>query len=308
MPTSVTLLVGDSQLEIIPQEGAVLAKFQNHGEQFLAETPWAAAVVTSATPAPDEPSWVKNWRGGWQLCAPNTGSPGERDQDSAFHGAASQANWIVSGVTNDSVSLSWMDDRGEIELARRWNIGETGVVSTTTSATNHSGVQKVLGLAEHLILGSDFLQPVKQGSVVSLNFCSTATIIELDISGAPLEVGAKRSASTSDFTRLSVQQPAKVFALAHPQKKTISIEVGEWVARVEWEGLDHALIWQEFGTSAESPWNNQVFALGIEPTNVAHGLGANDVDGPFLSPGQTITWKTSLQFFRKVDDSLEERD
>jgi hypothetical protein len=104
-----------------------------------------------------------------------------------------------------------------------------------------------------------------------------------------------------------VHQPAKVFALAHPQEKTISIEVGEWVARVEWEGLDHALIWQEFGTSTESPWNGEVFALGIEPTNVPHGLGANDSDGPFLSPGQTITWKTSLQFFRKVDDSVEER-
>ena len=35
MATSVTLLVGDSQLEIIPQEGAVLAKFQNHGEIYL---------------------------------------------------------------------------------------------------------------------------------------------------------------------------------------------------------------------------------------------------------------------------------
>ena len=187
MATSVTLLVGDSQLEIIPQEGAVLAKFQSHGEQFLAQTPWAEAVVTSAAPAPDEPRWVENWR------------------------------------------------------------------------------------------------------------------------GAPTEVGAKRSTSTADFTRLSVHQPAKVFALAHPQKKTISIEVGEWVARVEWEGLDHALIWQEFGTSTESPWNSQVFALGIEPTNVAHGLGANDSDGPFLSAGQTITWKTSLQLVRKVDDSFEER-
>jgi hypothetical protein len=96
MATSVTLLVGDSQLEIIPQEGAVLAKFQSHGEQFLAQTPWAEAVVTSAAPAPDEPRWVENWRGGWQLCAPNTGLPGANDSDGPFLSPGQTITWKTS--------------------------------------------------------------------------------------------------------------------------------------------------------------------------------------------------------------------
>jgi galactose mutarotase-like enzyme len=305
MMTSVTLAVADSQFEIIPQEGAVLAQIQSRQNKFLAETPWAHTVSPSIKPAADEPSWVKNWRGGWQLCAPNTGSFADGTPDAAFHGAASQANWRITEQTSNSLSLNWTDEAGAIELTRRWSFSENGIVTAETSATNHSSELRAVGFAEHLILGSDFLQPVQHGSAVNLNFCPAATIVDLDYSGAPTKSAGQGLTAASHFTRLTAQQPAKVFALAHPESKVISIEVGDLVARVEWQGLEHALVWQEFGTSKESPWNGQVFALGIEPTNVAHGLGANEEDGPFLSPGETISWRTSLQFFRKVDDSLE---
>ena len=303
--TSVTLAVADSQFEIIPQEGAVLAQIQSRQYKFLAETPWAHTVSPSIKPAADEPSWVKNWRGGWQLCAPNTGSFADGTPDAAFHGAASQANWRITEQTPNSLSLKWIDDSDAIELTRRWSFSETGIVTAETSATNHSSEIRAVGFAEHLILGSDFLQPVQHGSTVNLSFCPAATIVDLDYSGAPIKTAGQGLPARADFARLNAQQPAKVFALANPESKIISIEVGDWVARVEWQGLEHALVWQEFGTSKESPWNGQVFALGIEPTNVAHGLGANEKDGPFLSPGETISWRTSLQFFRKVDDSLE---
>jgi hypothetical protein len=305
MTTSVTLAVADSQFEIIPQEGGVLAQIQTGQNKFLAETPWAHSVSPSIKPAADEPTWVKNWRGGWQLCAPNTGSAAASTGDAAFHGAASQANWSITEQTPNSLSLNWVDEAGALELTRRWSISETAKVTAETSATNHSSDLRAVGFAEHLILGSDFLKPLESGSEVKLNFCQAATIVDLDYSGAPTKSAGQGSPVTSDFTRLTAQQPAKVFALANVESKVISIEVGDWVASVEWQGLAHALVWQEFGTSKESPWNGQVFALGIEPTNVAHGLGANETDGPFLSPGETISWSTSLQFFRKVDDSLE---
>ena len=304
MATSVTLLVGDLQLEIIPQEGAVLANFRINKVSFLAQTPWADSVQPLPVPAADERSWVENWCGGWQLCAPNTGSATEQSAEPAFHGAASQADWAITEVNNDSLTLNWLDSRGEIELSRRWSVS-AGVVTAETTATNHSAKRKAVGFAEHLILGSDFLQPLKNGAVANLSFCPSATIIELDYSGAPLKATGKPSQPAPQFTQLTMQQQAKVFALANSKNKSISVEVAGWVARIDWEGLSHALIWQEFATSTESPWNNQVYALGIEPTNIAHGLGANDSVGPFMAAGETISWKTSLQFFRKVDDSLE---
>jgi len=304
MATSVTLLVGDSQLEIIPQEGAVLADFQINGMSFLAQTPWSATVQPSPLPAADERAWVEKWRGGWQLCAPNTGSATEQSAEPAFHGAASQANWAITEVNPDSLTLNWSDSRGEIELSRRWSVS-AGVVKAETTATNHSANRKAVGFAEHLILGSDFLQPLRHGAAANLSYCPAATIVELDYSGAPLEGKGQPSVPAVEFSQLSVAQPAKVFALASPKNKSISVEVAGWVARIDWEGLDHALVWQEFATSTEAPWNSQVYALGIEPTNVAHGLGANDSVGPFLAAGETISWTTSLQFFRKVDESLE---
>ncbi len=304
MATSVTLLVGDSQLEIIPQEGAVLSDFQIGGMSFLAQTPWAETVEPPQVLAADERAWVENWRGGWQLCAPNTGSATEQSAEPAFHGAASQATWKITEVNPDSLTLNWTDSRGEIELSRRWSVS-AGVIIAETTATNHSSHRKAVGFAEHLILGSDFLQPLKHGAVAELIFCPAATIVELDYSGAPLEATGQPSVPALEFSRLSVAQPAKVFALANPKNKSISVEVSGWVARIDWQGLDHALIWQEFATSTDAPWNSQVYALGIEPTNVAHGLGANDSAGPFLAAGETISWTTSLQFFRKVDESLE---
>lgn len=301
MSASVILDLGDSRAEIIPSEGGVLSKFWAEGKSILAATPWSDNIAPSGLISPDEKTWVSRWRGGWQLCAPNTGSAGAGTEDAAFHGAASQANWKIVSTSETSLKLNWMDSEGEIELFREWSIDAPGSVSVETFATNHSLEPKPVGFAEHLILGSEFLEPVKQGAQVLLDLGAKASIVELDYAGAPTGNLFDQSASTSSFTQLTSKQPAKVFAVASPEKKSITVEVADWVAKVEWRGLGHALVWQEFGTSREHPWNGEVFALGIEPTNVAHGLGANDFDGPFLQPGETNSWQTSLHISRKVN-------
>jgi hypothetical protein len=193
-----------------------------------------------------------------------------------------------------------MGPEGEIELVREWSFDKDSSVSVQTTATNKSKAKKPVGFAEHLILGSRFLQPVQRGSVAKVTLCPASKILDLDYSGAPTGLIIE-SAAIKDFTELTASQPAKVFVVSGSKTKSISVQVDDWVARVEWQGLEHALVWQEFGTSTEAPWNSEVFALGIEPTNVPHGLGANIEVGPFLLPGETITWNTSVQFFRKAD-------
>jgi len=301
MTAPVILTLEDSRAEIIPSEGGVLSKYWAEGKSILAATPWSDNIAPSGLIAPDEKTWVSQWRGGWQLCAPNTGSAGEGTKQAAFHGAASQASWKIISATANRLKLYWMDSEGEIELVREWSIDAPGSVSVETFATNHSLDPKPVGFAEHLILGSEFLEPVKKGAQVLLDLGAKASIVELDYAGAPTGNLFEELASTSSFTQLTSKQPAKVFAVASPQRKSITVNVADWVAKVEWRGLDHALVWQEFGTSREHPWNGEVFALGIEPTNVAHGLGANDFDGPFLQPGETISWQTSLHISRKVN-------
>lgn len=301
MNSTVTFARGDERAEVIVDEGAVLSRFQINGQNFLAKTPWTVSPCN--TPAPDEKCWVSRWRGGWQLCAPNTGSADAETERAAFHGAASQANWNIVEQTETTLTLSWMDAEGEIELVREWSFNGDSSVSVQTTATNKSIGKKPVGFAEHLILGSRFLQPVQQGSVAKLTLCPESKILDLDYSGAPTSLVFESAATNKDFTELSASQPAKVFVVSGSKVKSISVQVADWVAKVDWQGLDHALVWQEFGTSTEAPWNSEVFALGIEPTNVPHGLGANENEGPFLLPGEAITWNTSVQFFRKADDS-----
>lgn len=296
MTPSVAFGLGNVLAEVITEEGGVLSKLNVGGLSRLAQTPWSQNVSPSLSPAPDEQTWVNNWRGGWQLCAPNSGIPQEGSRDPAFHGAASQANWEIEEQTDTGLKLSWKDPAGEIELIREWALGADGDISAETSATNHSDEDRSVGFAEHLILGTDFLEPVKNGSVARLRLCPSSKIMELDYTGAPLGKPPVPIDASTQFTQLSREQSARVFAVCNPKKKTISVEVGAKVAVVTWQGLDHALIWQEFGTSKETPWNGEVFALGIEPTNVPHGLGASDTSGPFLLAGQTMSWKTSLRF------------
>lgn len=302
MSSTVIFARDNVRAEVIAGEGALLSNLEIDGQRVLAETPWANTVSSSSTPAPDEKSWVSRWRGGWQLCAPNTGSADAETNRAAFHGAASQANWTIVEQTDTTLKLSWMDPEGEIELVREWSFNEDCSVSVHTTATNKSKAKRPVGFAEHLILGSRFLQPVQRGSIAKLTLCPASKILDLDYSGAPTGLMIE-SAAIKDFTELSASQPAKVFVVSGSKTNSISVQVDDWVARVEWQGLDHALVWQEFGTSAEAPWNSEVFALGIEPTNVPHGLGANEHDGPFLLVGEAITWNTSVQFFRKADDS-----
>jgi galactose mutarotase-like enzyme len=298
MSSTVTFARDNVRAEIIAGEGAVLSNLEIDGQSVLAKTPWTVSPAT--TPAPDEKSWVSRWRGGWQLCAPNTGSADAVTERAAFHGAASQANWNIVEQTDKTLKLSWMDAEGEIELVREWSFNGDSSVSVQTTATNKSIAKKPVGFAEHLILGSRFLQPVQQGSVAKLTLCPASKILDLDYSGAPTGLIIE-PAAIKDFTELTASQPAKVFVVSGSKTNSISVQVDDWVARVEWQGFEHALVWQEFGTSAEAPWSSEVFALGIEPTNVPHGLGANIEVGPFLLPGETITWSTSVQFFRKED-------
>ena len=301
MSSTVAFARDDVRAEIIACEGAVLSNLEIDGKRVLAETPWANKVSSSSTPAPDEKSWVSRWRGGWQLCAPNTGSADAATERAAFHGAASQADWNIVEQTDTTLKLSWMDAEGEIELVRELSFEKNSSVSVQTTATNKSSVKKPVGFAEHLILGSSFLQPVQRGSIAKLTLCPASKILDLDYSGAPTSLIIESAATNKDFTELSASQPAKVFVVSGSKTNSISVQVDDWVAKVEWQGFEHALVWQEFGTSAEAPWNSEVFALGIEPTNVPHGLGANEQEGPFLLPSETITWNTSIQFFRKAD-------
>jgi hypothetical protein len=291
----IQLSVGQSSAQFLADEGGVLSSFSVAGFQVLARTPWAAKVSASEEPAPDEPTWVKRWRGGWQLCAPNTGEPVAGSSRPAFHGLASQASWQVIESSDQEVSFQWRDSDGLFWIKRAWKLHSDSEISVESELVNLSAQRQAIGVAEHLILGSDFLDPIKGGDLAKLDYCPQSEVLELDYDGSPTGVKIAKPSSLDDFTSLSKNQPARVFALTNSTTSEISVRLGSWRATVNWSGLSHALIWQEFGVSEVEPWNNQVFALGIEPTNIPHGAGANDQSGPFLEANEVMKWKVVLR-------------
>lgn len=290
------------EIKVLPQRGGVLLDLKIQDQSMLAKTNWADEIPQYSSYAPDENTWVERWMGGWQLCAPNAGSGAVDSPQPAFHGAASQDSWRVQAQTSSEAELVWESQDRQLIITRRITLTEQHGVRVDTSIANHSLQRVPVAVAEHLILGSDFLQPLSHGRKGTLSYSEGAEVIDLDYSGAPLGALSAHQKADLRFSELSAERPAAVFALSNLSQKAISATVGDWQARVSWDGLEHALIWQEFGFSQDAPWLGQIYALGIEPTNVAHGLGANPQRGPFLEAGETMKWNTELSFI-KVDRS-----
>jgi hypothetical protein len=290
------LSVGQSSAEFLADEGGVLSRFSLAGFQVLARTPWAAEVTAALEPAADELTWVKKWRGGWQLCAPNTGEPVPGCQTAAFHGLASQARWKVLDISERQVSFQWQDGEGLFRIQRRWTLQSPNQIAVECDLQNLSNHEQPVGVAEHLILGSDFLSPILNGDLAQLDYCRESEVYELDYNGSPTGIKISEPSLLENFTSLSKNQEARVFAIGNSKTNEISVRLGNWQAKIKWLGLPFALIWQEFGSSEVDPWNSEVFALGIEPTNIPHGRGASEQSGPFLEARGVMKWKVVLSF------------
>ena len=300
--TRISLDRDELSAEILPQEGAVMSQLSVNGTSILAKTPWSDEVTARAYPAEDEPTWVSRWRGGWQLCAPSTGQPVPSDGHPAFHGAASQANWTVEQVSRNEATLDWTDDLLGLAIRRTWSLLSAGRVKVSTKLKNLSPDSRLFGIAEHLILGGDLLKPlIEQGVRAKLDYSSEATLHELDYAGAPTGRVLQGTEIGPQFKALDRTQEARVFALSGLQPQRISLSVSPWQLHIDWEGLPHALIWQEFATSLDHPWNGEVLALGIEPTTTPHGVGAAAPGNPYLAGHTEFEWSTTLTIQRTGD-------
>lgn len=280
-------------------EGGAVAELRIDGASVLARTPWAGAVVASAVPASDEDTWVRRWRGGWQLCFPTAGQPDPLVQPTqGFHGAASQAPWRVTSRDGDEVTLEWQDDAG-LRATRRWMLADDGLVATTT-ATN-DGADRELAIAEHLVLGGDLLAPLAEGAELRLE--ASGRIALLDYAGSPTGESAEWPAG---WDRVTGRTPARVAALVDQDPRSVALVGPALTAHVTWDGMPHALLWEELGRSADEPWNGEVMALGIEPTTTPHGAGTSAGAGLLaLASGASATWSTRLRIApSREEDSL----
>jgi hypothetical protein len=291
----IQLSVDKMSAVIIPSEGGVMSALQINGYDFLCSTPWANQPFGKVKPAADEISWVKQWRGGWQLCAPTTNQPAPSTTNS-FHGNASQSPWIVKHQNVSSVDLEWIDPNGNFKISRSWALLPNNKVVAKTAVENIGASTQNFDVAEHLIFGSQFLANSLTGENIKLDLPNELKLIELDYSGAPTGKEHAKAEIIDSWINLNAKQPARVFGISNPNPKVVSITADGWKAEVTWQGLPHAIIWQELATSSDQPWNQQVLALGIEPSTAAHGLGAAGKNAILINPADVFLWEISISF------------
>lgn len=286
---------GTARAHILPREGGVATTLEVDGMSVLAQTPWHESITPDAAPAPDEDTWVRRWHGGWQLCFPTAGQPEPgADPVQGFHGAASQAPWSVVGTTANAVVLEWADAAG-LRVRRRWEVRPDGLTAST-SVTNE-GPARALGVAEHLVLGSDVLAPIRAGEALAIVPAGDPLVAVLDYTGRP--TGRRVSWTAGGWDRADSTTPPRVGAIVSPRPRHIDVVGPEIEVGVDWRGLEHALIWEEFGVSQSEPWGGAVQALGIEPTSTPHGAGTAARDGLLTLPaGERMRWSTRLRVRR----------
>ena len=295
-PGCVRLVADNLQAVVWPEEGAVVTDLRWRGRAVLCDTPWEVDPPSSGAPAATEDEWVERWRGGWQLCLPSTGQAAQSDALPAFHGRASQAPWGVIDQGPAWLTTEWVDPVGVFHAIRRIELGDNGDIAVTTMLRNISDAPADVQVAEHLIVGGDVLAPVLQGGQIGLGVTGQPHVIDLDYAGAPT---GRDVVWDRDWSSLTTAQGGRVCVLADVASRDMTVHGGSpdrpLTVRVTWEGLAHLLVWQEFGTSREHPWNGQVMALGLEPTTTAHGLGQDAGGGVVVGAGETLEWTVCVE-------------
>lgn len=293
---AVVLESAHARAVILPGEGGLVADLVIDGDSILARTPWASSVIPAVGLAADEDTWVRQWRGGWQPCLPNVGEPdATATPREGFHGAASQAAWRVVDSERDAILMSWNDEAG-LSATRRLQLHPDGIALTAT-ATN-GGDTRAFAVAEHVVLGSALLAPLREGGGVRLS--AEGMLSELAEDGSPSSV--KVVWPGDDWDRVTLSTPARAAALTPTGPHRVALITPMLTATIEWEGLPHALLWEELAQSDHAPWGGSVMALGIEPASVSF-TGGPRLARPTLLRGETKSWSVRLRIRRRSRDA-----
>ena len=287
---------------IDPRHGAEIFSLVDleRGRNVLAGPPFSPEEPDSAEIGFE--AWVRAYRGGWQLVAPNVGAQCSLNgEEHAFHGRASTAPWEVESVGRSETVLTW---RGHNLGLRRRILVDGGGVHVEVEAQALDRPAPLL-IAEHVAFGTEMLDPEATVDVASGRAYEWGGDGPLAPPvGAPLWPEALLlDGGVERVDRMPEAGPGRLLTVAGVAHGRVRVANGARALAYEltWDHPDwlrHVWLWRE-EHAAGGPWRGRASVLVVEPATVPHDRGlahaVESGEARWLEPAETAAYTISLR-------------
>jgi hypothetical protein len=276
--------------------GEILDLIGSQGERPLGRPPFAYSPQESGDL--DEPTWTDRYRGGWQLVAPNAGTPSVVDGDRhGFHGGASVAEWSVIAHESHTVTL-YVENHG-LGFTRRYALEQSRMrIETSVDALVEP---RPLVAVEHVVVGVQILDPevsldVSPGIAFEIEEPDGSLPLPTEAPAYPEVLMLDGAIERMGSWRLD-DVGAQTFAVSEMPEGWAHVRnraTGEGL-RLTWDVsvLPHMWVWHE-NRSSGGPWRHATELLGIEPAMVPHSIGLDGAresgHATIVVPGEPVSW------------------
>ena len=308
-----TAVLENEALRVIvhPRVGGTIAAIEHRGlgASVLGTVPWAPEVAPlDSGAAPDEPTWLTRYGGGWPLLFPNGGDACEFEGTfHGFHGEASIAPWEAE-IAGAVLRLTRRFRTVPVDMRELALDGDLLTIRETVRMLGGQPARVMWG--HHPTFGSDLLAGPFE---VQAGARKVAVDDRYDPGNNPLNPGAAGPWPSA---------PGKTgpFDMSRPSGKVAALAClhdfdSAWVsirrlddsvaAALSWDGrvFPYAWLWYELCGTPEPPWCGKTRLIGLEPNTTWPASGLAEADrrgGPLmtLQPGAEITATVRLNVFR----------
>jgi hypothetical protein len=254
----------------------------------------------------DEETWIRSYRGGWQLIAPNAGNAcivaGDRH---GFQGSSSTSPWHVVEASSSAAAFSWSGHG--LTFQRRLELVDDRVeIATSVHAPETASP---LVVVEHVGFGVSLLDPEVElelpgGRTFEFSEQTGPPIAPQDAGSWPVARmldGSERrcdlwNAAHPDFALISVTDLPEGRAALRNLEREVGVEL-TW----DTELLPHLWIWHE--ERATAPLFRQATEmLALEPASTPHSLGLAEAiahdQAHWVAPGEPMDYRITLRVLR----------
>lgn len=268
----------------------------------------------------NEETWIRSYRGGWQMIAPNTGNACTIDGDChGFQGSSSTEPWRVLEAGPSAAAFAWSGHG--LAFERRLALVDDRVeIAVTVRAVDRAAP---LALVEHVGFGISLLDPE-----VELELAGGRTFEFSEQIGPPVppdEAGSwptarmldgserrcdRWSAAVPDFALIAVAEVSEGRAVLRNLERHVGVEL-TW----DTELLPHLWIWHEERATAPV-FRRATEMLALEPASTPHSLGLAEAiahdQAHWVAPGEPKDYRIALRVLRRslvaAAGSTAERD